>query len=141
MTEIIEFRTEQEWRTAYPVLSTLRTRLTESEFIARRETLLTAGYHLFGMLIDGRLVAVASADIYPHVTSGVNCWVHDLATAEAERSNGYGATLMRHVEKWAKRQGCKRLSVHTRLEREKAQKFYESKLDYRRAAVAYYKDL
>lgn len=141
MEEIFELETEDQWREAFPVLQTLRTSLTEEEFLKRRESMLTDGYHLFGLTHQGKLVAVASADLYPHITKDKNCWVHDLATAESERSKGFGAKLMRHLEQWAKDQGCSRLCVHTRLERQAAQRFYEEKLGYPKTAVVYYQDL
>jgi len=141
MEEFLELKSENEWREGFPALNSLRSKLTESEFLKRRETLLNAGYRLFGLKTNGKIVAVASADLYPHVADGVNCWVHDLATVDGERSKGYGAKLMQNVERWAKQQGCTRLAVHTRVEREKAQNFYEQKLGYPKTAITYYKEL
>ena len=141
MQEIQELVTEEQWAKAYPVLATLRTSLSQIQFLGRRELLLQNGYHLFGLFFQGQIVAVAGADIYPHVSQGLNCWVHDLATAEAFRSRGFGGKLMRHLEKWAKGRGCTRLCVHTRVERESAQRFYEKKLGYPRTAVVYYREL
>ncbi|NDC38054.1 MAG: GNAT family N-acetyltransferase [Proteobacteria bacterium] len=138
---IVELTSEPQWREAFAVLATLRTSLEESEFLRRRESLQRDGYRLFGLIHEGKIVAVAGADLYPHVTKGRNCWVHDLATHPEQRSKGYGSRLMRYLESWAKEQGCARLCVHTRFEREDTQKFYEIKLGYPRTAVTYYREL
>ena len=130
MEEIFELSTETEWCEAFPVLNTLRKDLTELEFLLRRTRLIYDGYHLFGLRSEGGIVAVASVAFYPHVTKEKNCWVHDLATLESERSKGFGARLMRGLEAWAKAQGCAPLCVDTRLDRSEAQRFYKEKLGY-----------
>ncbi len=141
MEEFSELTTESEWLRAFPILCNLRIDLTEDKFLKQRDTLIKDGYHLFGLSDHEQLVAVASANIYPHVTKGKNCWVHDLVTIEGERSKGYGKKIMQGIEAWAKSKGCSRLSVHTRIKNERAQHFYEKKLGYLKTAVTYSHEL
>lgn len=138
---IKELSSQQEWQSAYPILKSLRADLIEKDFLKKREDFIRSGYTLFGLFSDTELVAVAGADLYPHLSRGIDCWVHDLATKEEQRSKGFGKELMRYIEKWAKEKGCSRLCVHTRVERTEAQKFYQNKLGYQQAALVYYQDL
>jgi GNAT superfamily N-acetyltransferase len=134
-----ELSTEQEWKEAFPVLVQLRSGLTLEKFLLDRDRLLKSGYHLFGLKDDGRLVSVASAIVYPHVSHGSDCWVHDLATSEHDRDKGYGRALMQHMEKFASSSGCSRLLVHTRDSRDRAQNFYGNRMQYDRYAVVFQK--
>ena len=139
--KIVELRSEAEWREAFPILQSLRSELTEVDLLRRRDEFLADKFTLFGLRLSQELVAVAGADLYPHLSRGTDCWVHDLVTKESVRSKGYGEKLMRHIERWAKDHGCTRICVHTRLGREDAQRFYETKLGYPRSAVVYYQDI
>lgn len=139
--QIVELCTEAEWREAFPILYSLRSDLSEEDLVRRREKFIANGFTLFGVRVAGELMAVAGVDLYPHLSRGIDCWVHDLVTKESGRSRGLGAKLMRHIEQWAKSQGCSRICVHTRLHRKDAQRFYENKLGYAPSALVYYQDV
>lgn len=139
--EIIELRSEAEWREAFPLLHSLRSDLDESIFLQRREQILSHNFTLLGLRVENELVAVAGVDLYPHLSRGVDCWVHDLVTKEGKRSRGYGQTIMRYIESWAKERGCSRVCVHTRIHRKEAQRFYETKLGYPSSAIVYYREV
>jgi GNAT superfamily N-acetyltransferase len=52
--------------------------------------------------------------------------VNGLVVAEDQRSLGAGARLLAAAEDWARKHGCKGMSVRSNVIRERAHKFYES---------------
>jgi GNAT superfamily N-acetyltransferase len=50
--------------------------------------------------------------------------VNGLVVADAERSRGAGALLLRSAEAWARERGCKNMSVRSHVVRERAHLFY-----------------
>jgi GNAT superfamily N-acetyltransferase len=51
--------------------------------------------------------------------------VNGLVVGESYRSLGAGAELLAAAEKWARKQGCKSISLRSNVIRERAHKFYE----------------
>jgi GNAT superfamily N-acetyltransferase len=51
--------------------------------------------------------------------------VNGLVVAEGQRSLGAGARLLAAAEDWARKHGCKEMSVRSNVIRERAHKFYE----------------
>ena len=51
--------------------------------------------------------------------------VNGLVVAEGQRSLGAGAQLLAAAEDWARKHGCKNMSVRSNVIRERAHKFYE----------------
>ncbi len=51
--------------------------------------------------------------------------VNGLVVAEGQRSLGAGAQLLAAAEEWARKHGCKSMSVRSNVIRERAHKFYE----------------
>jgi len=51
--------------------------------------------------------------------------VNGLVVAEGQRSAGAGARLLAAAEEWARKRGCKGMSVGSNVIRERAHKFYE----------------
>jgi GNAT superfamily N-acetyltransferase len=51
--------------------------------------------------------------------------VNGLVVAEGQRSAGAGARLLAAAEDWARKHGCKEMSVRSNVIRERAHKFYE----------------
>src|SRR5260370_27477262 len=51
--------------------------------------------------------------------------VNGLVVAEGQRSLGAGARLLAAAEDWARKHGCKGMSLRSNLSRERAHKFYE----------------
>ncbi len=51
--------------------------------------------------------------------------VNGLVVAEGQRSLGAGARLLAAAEDWARKRGCKSMSVRSNVIRERAHKFYE----------------
>jgi GNAT superfamily N-acetyltransferase len=57
--------------------------------------------------------------------SDVRAEVNGLVVADRQRSLGAGARLLAAAEEWARKQGCKGMSVRSNVIRERAHKFYE----------------
>jgi GNAT superfamily N-acetyltransferase len=51
--------------------------------------------------------------------------VNGLVVADGQRSLGAGARLLAAAEEWARKRGCKGMSVRSNVIRERAHKFYE----------------
>ena len=51
--------------------------------------------------------------------------VNGLVVADGQRSLGAGARLLAAAEEWARKRGCKGMSVRSNVLRERAHKFYE----------------
>lgn len=74
---------------------------------------------------DGdRVVGVAVYRISENTFAGVNLYVDDLVTDEAERSRGVGRALMAHLERVAREAGCANLRLDSGTHRQQAHKFY-----------------
>lgn len=137
ISDIRELSSEEDWRQAWEVLYQLRPYLELEYFLTMRRDLRNRGYRLFGLFSFSRIVCVAGILIHPHVSREGDFWVHDLVTIEDERSKGHGKNMMRFLEDLAREAGCTRLSVHTRVSRKDAQRFYEDKLGYQQYAIVY----
>ena len=59
------------------------------------------------------------------VRFGLRCWVEDLATDPAHRSEGVGAGLLARAREWAAAHGASHLELDTAEARSDAQRFYE----------------
>ena len=57
--------------------------------------------------------------------SDVRAEVNGLVVGEGQRSLGAGARLLAAAEEWARKHGCKSMSVRSNVIRERAHKFYE----------------
>ncbi len=100
---------------------------TEVEMIERlRRVLASAG--------DAVLVAIDEAGRpigWVHVGRELLLEASDTATLQglvvddAHRSAGVGAELLRAAEAWARANGCTRVTVRSRIARERAHRFYE----------------
>ncbi len=100
---------------------------TEVEMIERLRRVLASAD-------DAVLVAVADDDRpigWVHVGGELLLEASDTATLQglvvddAHRSAGIGAELLRAAEAWARSNGCIRMTVRSRIARERAHRFYE----------------
>jgi len=70
---------------------------------------------------DGRLVATAMVG-----ADGHRGWVYYLAVDPTLRGSGYGETMMRAAEAWARARGMSKLQLMVRGDNRAAVKFYEA---------------
>ena len=61
----------------------------------------------------------------PLVEMEIRGEVNTLVVADGQRSLGAGARLLAAAEDWARKRGCKGMSVRSNVIRERAHKFYE----------------
>jgi GNAT superfamily N-acetyltransferase len=61
----------------------------------------------------------------PLLESEIRAEVNGLVVADGQRSLGAGARLLEAAEDWARKHGCKSMSVRSNVIRERAHKFYE----------------
>jgi GNAT superfamily N-acetyltransferase len=61
----------------------------------------------------------------PLLESEMRAEVNGLVVAEGQRSLGAGARLLAAAEEWARKHGCKGMSVRSNVIRERAHQFYE----------------
>jgi GNAT superfamily N-acetyltransferase len=61
----------------------------------------------------------------PLLESEMRAEVNGLVVADGQRSLGAGARLLATAEDWARKHGCKEMSVRSNVLRERAHKFYE----------------
>jgi GNAT superfamily N-acetyltransferase len=61
----------------------------------------------------------------PLLEAEIRAEVNGLVVAEGQRSLGAGARLLAAAEDWARKHGCKGMSVRSNVIRERAHKFYE----------------
>jgi GNAT superfamily N-acetyltransferase len=61
----------------------------------------------------------------PLLESEIRAEVNGLVVADGQRSLGAGAQLLAAAEDWARKHGCKSMSVRSNVIRERAHKFYE----------------
>jgi GNAT superfamily N-acetyltransferase len=61
----------------------------------------------------------------PLLEAEMRAEVNGLVVAEGQRSLGAGAQLLAAAEDWARKHGCKEMSVRSNVIRERAHQFYE----------------
>jgi GNAT superfamily N-acetyltransferase len=61
----------------------------------------------------------------PLLESDIRAEVNGLIVADGQRSFGAGAQLLAAAEEWARKHGCKGMSVRSNVIRERAHRFYE----------------
>jgi GNAT superfamily N-acetyltransferase len=76
---------------------------------------------------EGRVVGTATLIIVPNVAHQGSRYalVENVVVDAAERSAGYGGMLMRYAIGEARRAGCYKLTLTSRLQRDDAHRFYE----------------
>ncbi|WP_367873171.1 GNAT family N-acetyltransferase [Luteolibacter sp. Populi] len=63
-------------------------------------------YHIFGAFAEGELAAVASAWIATKIWCGRYLEIDNLVVDPGVRSSGLGTALIRHLEEFAREEGC-----------------------------------
>ncbi|MET1116365.1 MAG: GNAT family N-acetyltransferase [Comamonas sp.] len=113
-------------RLAAPLMRELRPQLDgEADLAARVQRQRLQGYQLLGAFeADASLAALAGYRLQENLVYGRFLYVDDLVTAPARRGAGWGARLLRALERVARAEGCSRLVLDTGLANTRAQRFY-----------------
>ncbi len=138
--EIVELRSEDEFREAFPTIRELHDELDEKKYMGLLAEMRPHGYRLFAMRDSGEIVAVVGAQVLTNLYYERHLYVYDLVTTAGTRSKGYGQALLEHVEDVARREGCKCVALACGREREDALRFYE-RLGYERPGYSMRKAL
>lgn len=109
----------------YPVLSTLRPTISQSEFLSLVRRAEAGGYRLVCLRAYTEPVAVAGVRISENFAWGRFLYVDDLVTLDEHRSNGYGSTLLNWLRSYAKDAGCQQLHLDSGMHRTDAHRFYQ----------------
>jgi GNAT superfamily N-acetyltransferase len=106
--EVVELRSEAEFKKAFPVIRGLHGGLDERRYLKLLEEMVPAGYRLFAAReLSGEIVAAAGVQMLTNLYYERHLYLYDLVATEDARSAGHGGTLMDHVEKLARREGCR----------------------------------
>jgi GNAT superfamily N-acetyltransferase len=139
--DIRELASRWEWLAAFPVMRQLRTHLDEDQYLDYLEQMTADGYRLFGLFADGDLAALAGVNIMTNMYYGRHLWVFELVTDTDHRSMGYGKRLFEHIVDWADDHGCEKVALSSGLQRERAHRFYEDRVEMDRASYVYTMEL
>ncbi|MFO7593786.1 MAG: GNAT family N-acetyltransferase [Pseudomonadota bacterium] len=118
-------KTEDDITACYPVMSQLRSHITEKDFISRiYQQSQHSGYQIAMAENDGDIVSLAGFRISDNLAWGRFLYVDDLVTAEQHRGKGYGKQLLSWLREHALANGCRQLHLDSGLPREDAHRFY-----------------
>ncbi len=123
--QIVEVRSEGEFREAFATIRELHHELDEKKYMGLLAEMRPNGYRLFAIRDSGGIVGVVGTQVLTNLYYERHVYVYDLVTTAGTRSKGYGKALLRHVEDFASREGCKYVTLACGREREDALRFYE----------------
>jgi GNAT superfamily N-acetyltransferase len=97
-----------------------------SEIAQRLRRIKTASQHavLVAESPERKVIGWLHVSLSPLLEVQLRAEVNGLVVDDDERSRGTGAFLLRAAEQWARRQGCKNMSVRSNVIRERAHQFY-----------------
>jgi GNAT superfamily N-acetyltransferase len=125
--EVVELRSEKEFREAFPVVRQLHQGLDEAGYGRLLAEMVPGGYRMFAVRDSGEITAVLGMQVLTNLYYERHFYVYDLVVAEDARSMGSGGLLMDHVEDLALREGCKYVALACGRKREGALRFYEGR--------------
>ena len=102
----------------------LRDHVDRDELEARFQAAWQEGYQLAALFVDDICVAVAGFRVATNLVLGRNCYVDDLVTAPALRSQGHGRVLHDWLVCYATDAGCTTLHLDSNTQRKRAHRFY-----------------
>jgi GNAT superfamily N-acetyltransferase len=105
-------------------MAVLRDHIDRDELEARYRAACTQGYQLAALFVGTACVAVAGFRISTNLHLGRNCYVDDLVTAPAFRSQGHGRVLHQWLVDHATAAGCTTLHLDSNTQRKRAHRFY-----------------
>ena len=124
--EVVELRSEAEFKEAFPVIRELHGELDERSYLQLLAEMVPAGYRLFAVREpSGSIVAASGVQVLTNLYYERHLYLYDLVVTEGARSKGYGELLLEHVEGIARREGCETAALACGLEREGALRLYE----------------
>jgi len=120
----IPLRTDDEIRSAYPLMAALRTRIRSHTFLADVRRQQAQGYELVGGFARGRLVALAGVRRTHTLARGDHLFVDDLVTDAEAQGRGHATALLRWLARRAAADHIPRMYLDSR---DTARGFYASR--------------
>jgi GNAT superfamily N-acetyltransferase len=94
------------------------------DYLAYLHQMAAEGARVTQLFADGEVRALAVCRSYLTTYCGRRFEIDDLVTAEAHRSKGYGATLIKALESSAREQGNHAMTLSSAVHRKEAHRFY-----------------
>lgn len=142
MNTIKEFKSDNEFLEAFPVMKQLRTHLNEASYLELcKEAREKEGYKLFALYDHDEIAAVIGMQPMITLYYGRFIWVCDLVTDENKRSCGYGEKLLSFAQEWAKENNYEAVALSSGLQRLDAHRFYEDKMGYDKVSYVFKRPL
>jgi ribosomal protein S18 acetylase RimI-like enzyme len=138
---VTELQRDSEFEEAFPVIRELHDDLDERRYRELIPEMRAAGYRMFAVREEDRLVSVAGVQRLTNFYYGRHFYVYDLSVTEEARSKGHGEELLRHVEGVAREEGCGYVALACGRERDAALRFYEDRMGYERPGYSMRKAL
>lgn len=139
--EIIELRTLEQWKEAFPIIKQLHPHLVEETYFELLYGMFETGYRLFGLTVEGQMAAIAGIFLRVNFCSKHHVYISELVTDADHRSQGYGEKLLHFIDNWAIEHGAEYIALESGLPRVKAHRFYEDKGHYDRWCYSFRKKL
>jgi GNAT superfamily N-acetyltransferase len=115
---------EPRWlAAAEPVHRQLRPHLP-ADYAGKMQRVFAGGARMCVAVRDERVVGVAVHRVHENTVDGVQMYVDDLVSGEAQRSTGVGHALMAHLQRVARAAGCAKFNLDSGTQRQQAHKFY-----------------
>jgi hypothetical protein len=139
--QIVELRTLEEFREAYPVMKELRIQLDEERYLdLLKEMVGRRGYRLFALRHEGNIVALAGIEAAVDLFFGRYIWLDDLVVS-ASTPAAYGEQIVKFVEDFARSEGFDTVVTGSGLWRPDVHSFYEEHLGFERRGYVFKKEL
>ena len=140
--KVINIDSEKLLRNSYPIMNQLRINLSIDEYLELVKKMKKDGYQIIALVDnDDNMFSLAGFRVSTNLYYGKHIWVYDLITDSNHRSKGYGEILLKYLLDYGKKRGCKCIALSSGLERIKAHKFYEKKVEYNKVSFVYKKDI
>jgi GNAT superfamily N-acetyltransferase len=127
MSETSEIRglsDPREIDASFEVMKQLRPHLERPTYVATVQRLMQGGYRLVGVVVDGRVEAVAGYRFGESLAWNKFLYVDDLVTDERGRSKGHGKLLLDWLKREAVAHDCRELHLDSGVHRFDAHRFY-----------------
>jgi GNAT superfamily N-acetyltransferase len=117
--------TDEKIADTFDVMQQLRPDLQRHEYVPLIRGLMSSdSLRLMALEDGGRVKAVAAYRIMTMIYCGRMLYIDDLVCDETARSQGYGSRLVNTLKDEARAQGCSEIQLISRVQREKAHRFY-----------------
>jgi GNAT superfamily N-acetyltransferase len=115
---------ETDWlAAAEAVHRQLRPQLPQ-DYAEKMRRVFAGGARMCIALRDARVAGVAVYRVHENTFDGLQMYVDDLVSDEAQRSQGIGRALLDHLQRRARDAGCAKLNLDSGAQRQQAHRFY-----------------